>query len=142
MENVVKVGVGLYLLNKNRQLLLGLRKSKHGEGTWCPPGGHLEYGESFEQAAARETREETGLIVDEKNISVAGVTNDFFETSGKHYITIHLFSGFFEGNPLVLEPDKCAQWRWFNLDELPSEMFLPARHFLEKYDLVRLQKTC
>ena len=62
-ERQIGIGVGLYILNKNEQLLLGLRKSSHGCGTWCPPGGHLEYGESFEQAASRETLEETGLNV-------------------------------------------------------------------------------
>ena len=36
----VKVGLGLYILNDRGQVLLGLRKAKHGEGTWCPPGGH------------------------------------------------------------------------------------------------------
>ena len=56
IEKSVKVGVGLYILNSNHQLLLGLRKSIHGNGTWCPPGGHLEYGESFEQAAVREAK--------------------------------------------------------------------------------------
>ena len=60
---ITRVGVGLYLFNDKHQLLLGLRKSSHGCGTWCPPGGHMEFGESNEQAAIREAREETGLEV-------------------------------------------------------------------------------
>ena len=44
MENTFKVGVGLYIVNEKRQLLLGLRKSAHGCGTWGPPGGQLEFG--------------------------------------------------------------------------------------------------
>ena len=37
----------------------GLRKSSHGGSTRYPPGDHLKYGESFEAAGVRETREET-----------------------------------------------------------------------------------
>ena len=33
MENVVRVGVGVYIFNQKKQVLLGLRKSKHGENT-------------------------------------------------------------------------------------------------------------
>ncbi len=40
-EKIVKVGVGVLIYNNKDEILLGLRKSKHGEGTWCPPGGHL-----------------------------------------------------------------------------------------------------
>ena len=132
MEKIIKIGVGLYILNKENQLLLGLRKSTHGKGTWCPPGGHLEFGESFEQAACRETKEETGLDISEKDVFVRGVTSDFFEETNKHYVTVHLLTCVFEGNPKVCESDKCAEWRWFNLDSLPENLFLPVAHFLDK----------
>ena len=93
-EKTIKVGLGLYILNDRGQVLLGLRKAKHGEGTWCPPGGHLEYGESFEEGAVREAFEETGIRVNPADIRVAGVTNDFFTESGKHYVTINLTTCF------------------------------------------------
>lgn len=130
LQKQIGIGVGLYLFNDEHQLLLGLRKSKHGEGTWCPPGGHLEYGESFEKAAVRETMEETGILAQEKDVSIGGVTNDFFEESGKHYVTIHLIASSFSGESKIMESDKCAQWQWFDLDKLPENIFLPAAHFL------------
>lgn len=133
MENIIKIGVGLYIFNEQNQLLLGLRKSAHGNGTWCPPGGHLEFGESFEEAACREAKEETGLMVSEADVSVYGVTNDFFEETGKHYVTIHLLTHNFEGVPKVCESEKCVEWHWFKLDNLPKNLFLPVTHFLENY---------
>src|SRR4051794_4091881 len=54
------VGVQV-LVTKDRMVLLGRREGSFGAGTWGLPGGHLEFGESFEAAAARELREETGL---------------------------------------------------------------------------------
>ncbi|MBR4106579.1 MAG: NUDIX domain-containing protein [Alphaproteobacteria bacterium] len=135
MEKIIKVGVGVYIFNQKQQLLLGLRKSLHGNGTWCPPGGHLEYGESFEIAASRETKEETNLDIAPADVEVIGVTNDFFDESGKHYVTIHLKAKEFNGEVKLCEPDKFAEWRWFDMDNLPENIFLPAAQFLA-------QKTC
>ncbi len=134
-EKIVKVGVGVLIYNNKDEILLGLRKSKHGEGTWCPPGGHLEYGESFEDAAVRETEEETSLVLSKDRITVLGVTNDFFQESGKHYVTVMMTTTKFDGEPRVVEPDKCAEWRWFAKDRLPDNLFLPIRNFLNKYSL-------
>lgn len=49
------------------------------------PGGHLEYGESFAETAARESLEETGLEIG--NVKFLVATNDVFG-EGKHYVTI------------------------------------------------------
>lgn len=134
-EKIVKVGLGLYILNEKHQILLGLRKSVHGNGTWCPPGGHMEYGESFEEGAVREAKEETGLIIKPQDVSLADVTNDFFEESGKHYVTLNMVTHCFAGEPKIMEPDKCAEWRWFDEKNLPANMFLPAANFLKKHKL-------
>ncbi len=96
----------------------------------------MEYGESFEQAATREAKEETDLKIDENELKICGVTNDFFAESGKHYVTIHLKVQKFIGEPVVCEPDKCAQWQWFDMDNLPKNIFLPAAQFLARYNLL------
>ncbi len=51
-----KVGVGVIVVKEGKVLLLQ-RKNSHGSGTWCFPGGHLEYGESLEECAKREVLE-------------------------------------------------------------------------------------
>ncbi len=86
MENRPKVGLGV-CIRKDGKVLLGKRKNTHGEGDWCFPGGHLEFNETWEDCAIRETKEETGIKI--KNIRLATATNDIFKKEGKHYITMN-----------------------------------------------------
>lgn len=138
MEKIIKVGVGLYIINDKKQVLLGLRKSPHGCGSWCSPGGHMEFGESNADAAVREAKEETGLEINPSAVILAGVTNDFFRESGKHYITLNLVTHDYRGTVKITEPDKCAEWRWFDLNNLPENLFLPTANFLAGHDLSKL----
>lgn len=75
-------------LNPLSFFLLYLPGSSHHDfiGTYQCPGGHLEYGETFAETAAREALEETGLEIGE--IKFLTATNDVFEGEGKHYVTI------------------------------------------------------
>jgi 8-oxo-dGTP diphosphatase len=127
MENRPKIGIGV-IIERGGRILLGQRKNAHGDGDWSFPGGHLEFGESWEACAAREAKEETGLDI--SGASFAAATNDIFEAEGKHYVTIFLRAEAPSGEPAVLEPEKCAQWRWFGWDELPEPLFLPIRNLL------------
>lgn len=124
-----KVGVGV-LIYKDDKVLLGLRKNSHGSGTWHPPGGHLEFGESVEETAIRETLEETGLNI--KTLKRGPWTNDIFMEENKHYITVYMVATEFEGQPEVKEPEKCECWQWFDKDNLPSPLFLPLQNFLKQ----------
>lgn len=108
---------------------MGQRLNAHGDGTWCPPGGHLEHGESFEQCAKRETKEEAGINI--KNVRFVTATNDVFEHENKHYVTIYVLADWVSGEPQVLEPDKLIKWQWVDWRKLPSPLFLPVEHLVE-----------
>lgn len=124
-----KVGLGVYILNSKNELLLLKRIGSYGPGTWCPPGGHLEFGESFAEGGKRETKEETGLIVDD--IRVVSVTNDIYKKEQEHYITIALSAKLKSGKAKIMEPDKCTDIGWFKLNKLPENLFLPNKNFFK-----------
>lgn len=124
-----KVGVGV-LIKKGEKILLGKRKNAHGAGDWCPPGGHLEYGESFEACARREVEEETGLYLE--SVKFGTVTNDIFEKEGKHYVTIIMVAELSHGEPEIKESEKCEKWEWFEWDTLPEPLFLSEINLLKQ----------
>lgn len=101
-----RVGVGVFVINKDGKFVLGIRKGSTGSGTngsfiflflrfsqfkigtWALPGGHLEFGETFEECAAREILEETGLALEDLRFLTA--TNNVMKAENKHYITIFM----------------------------------------------------
>lgn len=87
-----KVGVGLFVMFKDGSVLIGKRKGSIGSGTYALPGGHLEFGESFEDCAAREAKEETDLDIDPAKVKFLTATNGLAlaEKEGKHYITVFM----------------------------------------------------
>ncbi len=124
MKPVVRVGVGVFVW-KDGKFLIGQRQGSHGADTWSLPGGHLEFNETWEQCAAREVLEETGLTIN--NIQFLAVTNDIFTDEIKHYVTIWIKSDWKSGQPTITEPDKFIRLEWRSFDALPEPLFLPWR---------------
>lgn len=120
------VGIGVVVRNSKGEILLGLRKNAHGDGTWAFPGGRLKKGESFSECASREVLEETDLEI--SNLRCVGVTNDLFKDEGKHYISVFMEALSAEGVPEVMEPNKCERWEWFSPRSLPSPLFLTIKN--------------
>lgn len=129
MDKHPKVGLGVYIL-KDGKVLLGKRKGPHGSGFWSAPGGHLEYGEAWEDCARRETLEEADIKI--KNIRFVGLTNDIHEIENKHYVTIAILADYDSGEVRIMEPDKLKRWEWFSWNNLPSPLFLPMQNLLKQ----------
>jgi len=136
VKKKIGVGIGVMIMRDNK-ILLGQRhpdeekagSALKGQGTWTMPGGKLEWGESFEDGATREVKEETGLDV--KNLQVLCVNNDKNEHA--HFITVGLIATEFEGEAQVCEPEVIREWKWFDLDKLPEPLFFPSKRVLDNY---------
>lgn len=127
-DQTVQVGVGVFIF-KDGKFLIQQHQGAHGEGSWSLPGGHIEYSESFETAAKREVREETSLDI--TNIRFGAVTNDFFESESKHYITVWMLSDWAAGKEVIAEPDRSVAQKWCTFDDLPYPLFLPWQQLLK-----------
>jgi 8-oxo-dGTP diphosphatase len=123
-----RVGVGV-IITKDQQVLLLRRRNVHGAGTWSTPGGHLDFGESPEQCAVREVKEETGLDIDA--VAFRAITNDVFTAEGRHYITIWMEGRYTGGEPTVAAPEESSEIGWFSWNGLPQPLFLPLQHLLD-----------
>ena len=113
------VGVGAIIIDGDRVLLV---KRAHPpiQGQWSIPGGVLEVGEMVREAAIREAREETGLIVEPGEL--LGVYDRVLRDPAKqvqyHYVLIDFLCRA-TGGQLQAATD-AAEVRWFSREELPA----------------------
>jgi 8-oxo-dGTP diphosphatase len=86
----------------NREIILIRRGIEPFKGRWALPGGHVEYDESVEACAVRETKEETGLDV--KLDGMVGVYSEAGRDPRGHVVTI-AFAGTATGGEMQADTD-------------------------------------
>lgn len=107
-----------------------------GSNSWGLPGGAMELGESIEQAAVRETLEETGVRV--RPVELLGVYTGPPHTFANGDV-VHSVVTVLVAEPLSLSEEfdtgrESMSVGWFHLDRLPTNLFEPNRPMLR--DLV------
>jgi ADP-ribose pyrophosphatase YjhB (NUDIX family) len=127
------IGAGVIVPTPDgREVLLGRRTTAGEPPTWSLPGGKVDSpGESFEQGAARELAEETGIVLPAAAMRVLGVVLDHLD--GRPRLTAAVLAPPTAATALVTEPHACAGWERFALDALPGPMFAPSAWVLAQW---------
>jgi len=122
------VGIGA-IVRRGNEVLMVRRRKVHGGETWSTPGGYLDFGESPEKCAIRETLEETGITAN--NAKFRAITNDVFAKDDKHFVTIWMEAEYVSGEVCVASPDEIEEVGWFSIDQLPKPLFLSFKNLLD-----------
>ncbi len=129
---LLMVGATVFVFDNENRLLLLKRADNR---CWGPPGGAVEPGEVVEEAARRETLEETGLEIGEMSLfGVFSGEDQFYRYPNGdevHNVTIVY---------ITRVPDREIQishehtdWKYFRLDEIPSAISPPIVPMLKKF---------
>lgn len=129
---LLMVGAAILILDNQNRLLLMKRSDS---GCWGPPGGATEPGEVVEDAARRETLEETELRVGA--MSLFG----FFSGPELYYkypngdevfnVTIEYLSRDVSGD--IRLNGEHTEWSWFVPADIPNDLSPPIKPVIEKY---------
>ena len=112
--------VYLVLIKDNKILLSRRYNTGYFDGNYSLPAGHLEGNETFIQGLVREVKEEIGVVLAPVDLKLVHTMNrmipdneraDFFFTAEK-----------WQGEPKIMEPEKCDDLRWFDLNNLPKNI--------------------
>ncbi len=115
----------LVLVEEEGKLLLGMKKRGFGEGRWNGFGGKLELGESIEEAARRELKEEVDIAT-EKLVQV-GMLTFSFASDEELLLEVHVFKAEgFSGVPI--ETDEMRP-EWFLHTDIPYTAMWPDDAF-------------
>jgi 8-oxo-dGTP diphosphatase len=104
---------------QNSSILLVQRANDPYKGFWALPGGFIEPGETIEQCAIRETKEETGI-----NVEIIGI-NNVYSKPGRDprgwTITVNFICKVLSGG--LKAGDDAGDAAWFPLDGVPPLAF-------------------
>jgi ADP-ribose pyrophosphatase len=119
--DVPQIAVGAIVV-RNGQVLLVRRGQPPSEGLWAVPGGRIELGETLQQAAEREIREETGLTIHAGDpvFTFDVILRDEAGRVRFHYVIVDLQAEYLHG--VLRAGDDAREARWISpheLDELP-----------------------
>lgn len=132
-EPILTAGVGLFIFNENNEVLMQLRTDYN---QWGLPGGAMELGESFEETAKRELKEETNLDIDElelvKVLSGKDTYREYPNGDKLYDITAIFVIKKYHGN-LKVNDEESKKLEYFNINNLPNNMTAHTKNYLEKY---------
>jgi 8-oxo-dGTP pyrophosphatase MutT (NUDIX family) len=123
---VVEISAGGFVVSKTDSTLVALmaRFNRGGKLEWCVPKGHIEPGETKEQAALREVFEETGLKAEITDY--LGDVSYTFNQKGKNVSkTVHVYLMNQVAGELTMENDpnhEASELAWVKLSELINKL--------------------
>ncbi len=112
-----RVAVHLFLIKDGRILLLRRYNTGYEDGNYSIVAGHLDGGEEIKSAMIREAQEEAGIEISPTDREFAGVMHD---KTDKEYVSFFLTASQWSGEIINMEPHKCDDLSWFDLDDLPE----------------------
>ena len=102
------------LFDEDEQSVLLVKNKGDGPSYYTLPGGAVEQGETLQEAAIREVKEETGLEV--KLDGIFTVSEAFFEERGHHAIFFTFIGRIIGGEITILFPEEIEEVTWISLD--------------------------
>ncbi|MGD8559962.1 MAG: NUDIX hydrolase [Gammaproteobacteria bacterium] len=126
------VGVGAVVIHQQRVLLVK-RAQPPFTGLWCIPGGKIRFGETLQQAAEREIREETGIEIRARQpVYVFDVIDTSDKQSSCHYVVVDLEADYLSGEPNPR--DDALDAAWFSKDDIDQDSVQQlTRDFLARW---------
>lgn len=131
---LIQCGTSVIIRNENK-ILMQLRTDNK---KWGLPGGSIEIGERVEETAIREVKEETGLIIDSKDLKLF----DVFSGERQHYVYPHgdevynvvtVFTTNVYSGKLHIDNVESSLLKFFEINDLPREISPPDIEVIEKY---------
>jgi len=101
------------VLKKDSRFLLVQEKQQRAYKLWNLPAGRVDVGDSIEQTAVKETKEESGFDV--RLIRKIGIFQDTADEAVKHAFEAEIIGG-----KLAFPEDELLDARWFTIDELEN----------------------
>ena len=130
----------VFLFDKEGKVLLQKRADDH---TWCVPGGAMELGETPEEAARRETFEESGLLPEELeffNFCSGEDAHHIYPNGDEVYaLDVNFVCRRYSGT-LRMQESEVLEQGFFSVNNLPADTVKNHQSTIE--EIVRSGRHC
>jgi ADP-ribose pyrophosphatase YjhB (NUDIX family) len=109
----------LFLVKGDKILLLRRYNTGYEDGNYSVIAGHLDGNETFREAMIREAKEEADIDIKPEYLEVVHVMH---RKSEDERIDFFFVAKKWEGEPKNMEPQRCDDLRWFELNNLPKNI--------------------
>lgn len=133
MKNVGVTVCGL--LVQDGKVLITKRNVEPYKGAWCCPGGHVDFGETAEEAVKREVKEEVGLDFEPEFM---GYWDEYIPELDWHKVVL-VFTGTFSGNENI--NTEVSEYQWLPLADIETTAFAFKGKELLKTFLLKEERT-
>jgi len=124
------VAAHLLLIKEDKILLLRRFNTGYEDGNYSVVAGHLDGDEDVKSAMIREAMEEAGIEIIPSNIHIVGVMH---RKSEVERIDFFLVADSWNNEIVNMEPEKCDDLSWFQIDNLPSNTIPYIKRAIENY---------
>ena len=126
----MRVAVHLFLEEDNKILLLRRYNTGYEDGNYSVVAGHVDGDETVMSAMKREALEEAGIEIQENDLKIVQVMH---RKSTDESIEYFLHSDKYLGNISIMEPNKCDELSFYDLNKLPTNIVPYVKQALINY---------
>lgn len=130
MKYTVAPATNVLIIRDGKVLLSRRANTSWLNGHLCLPGGHVEEGETPQQALIREIKEELGVTVREDELKFLCSVYSTSKPTGYASFEFQLLNKSYDF--INNEPDKCSELVWADIDSLPKETIERFRMVIEE----------
>ena len=133
----LKVAVILILskIENNEEYILLQKRQNTGilDGFYdCSCCGHLEEGETLKEGIIRESKEELGIEIEPQDLEFSSLMHATFKDGGE-YLLVTFSAKKFIGTAKIMEPNKCDELSFYDLNKLPTNIVPYVKQALINY---------
>lgn len=126
----MRVSVHLILEKDNKYLLLRRYNTGYEDGNYSVVAGHVDGDETIISAMKREALEEAGININEEDLKIVEVMH---RKSDDESIDYFLYANKFSGNVSIMEPNKCDELSFYELNKFPNNVIPYVKEAIENY---------